>query len=72
MDHDVNQDMVRFTFQTFIVMHAKFHHDFAELHYALSCPFSKLVKIPISVYVALRRHLVAILGIFGTKIDLPL
>ena len=31
MDHDVNQDKVRFTFQTFIVMHAKFHHDFAEL-----------------------------------------
>ena len=34
--------------------------------------FHRKFKIPISVCVSLRRHLVAILGIFGTKIDLPL
>ena len=34
--------------------------------------FHRKFKIPILVCVALRRHLVAILGNFGTKIDLSL
>ena len=34
--------------------------------------FHRKLKIPILVCVALRRHLVAILGTFGAKIDLSL
>ena len=34
--------------------------------------FHRKLKIPILVCVSLRPHLVAILGIFGTKINLPL
>ena len=44
----------------------------AQISFHFDEIFHKKFQIPILACVVLRRHLVAILGIFGTKIDLPL